>query len=91
MATHELKCWPEFFKDIASGAKTFEARKDDRGYRAGDVLRLREWMRDGGYTGREATVTVTYLLAGRPWLTEGYVVMGFAPVSEVHHQRIEQT
>jgi hypothetical protein len=78
--THELKCWPEFFKHIASGEKTFEARKDDRGYKAGDILHLREWTKAGGYTGRQALLKVTYLLAGLPWLQKDYVVMGFPPV-----------
>src|SRR3954470_11426726 len=42
---HELKCWPEFYKALVSGEKTFELRKNDRGFRVGDVLWLREWRR----------------------------------------------
>jgi hypothetical protein len=30
---HELKMWPEFFKHVWSGDKTFELRVDDRGFR----------------------------------------------------------
>ena len=77
---HELKCWPEFFSAIVSGEKTFELRKDDRGFKVGDVLRLREWSparpeAHGGYTGRSLRVTVSYVLSG--WaLADGYVVMG---------------
>jgi hypothetical protein len=87
MAEHELKCWPEFFRPLLSGEKTFEVRRDDRGFRVGDILWLREYVlrpaaADPGcfYTGREMRRTVTYILAGRPWLAEGYVVMGLAPV-----------
>lgn len=40
---HELKCWPEPFGQLASGIKTAEFRLDDRGFRAGDSLLLREW------------------------------------------------
>jgi hypothetical protein len=74
---HELKCWPDFYMRIVSGEKTFEIRKDDRGYRAGDRLWLREWNHGRKeYTGRSCVVTVPYLLGGQwPGLTEGYVVM----------------
>lgn len=75
---HELKCWPEFYRHLVSGEKTFEARKDDRGFHAGDVLRLREWSKEGGYTGREMRRTVTYVLGGLPYLQPGYVVMGLS-------------
>lgn len=43
MTTHTLKCWPDFFNAIASGRKTFEVRKNDRGYQAGDTLVLRAY------------------------------------------------
>lgn len=43
MPTHQLKCWPEFFDAVASGQKTFEVRKNDRGYQAGDTLILRAY------------------------------------------------
>lgn len=77
MSEHELKVWPEFYEHVASGVKPFEARKDDRGFRAGDTLRLREWSKAGGYTGREFKREVTYVLSGEPWgLLPGYVVLG---------------
>lgn len=43
MAKHELKTWPQYFERLLSGEKTFEVRKDDRGFQAGDLLVLREW------------------------------------------------
>ena len=79
MNTHELKTWPEFYEVIASGEKTFELRYDDRGFHAGDILRLREWSLEiEQYTGREMSVTVTYLWTGFG-LKSGWVVMGFQP------------
>lgn len=42
-AVHELKTDPLMFERILTGVKTFELRKDDRGYQAGDVLVLREY------------------------------------------------
>lgn len=41
--THDLKVAPPYFDALVSGAKTFEVRKNDRGYQRGDLLRLREW------------------------------------------------
>lgn len=75
--THELKCWPDFFSAILRGDKTFELRKDDRGFRAGHSLRLREWLpTDKTYTGREIKCDVTYVMSGPP-LMPSYVCMGF--------------
>lgn len=78
MATvHELKCWPPFFAEIREGNKTFEVRQDDRNFRVGDLLHLREYRpHTQTYTGRECWVDVTYLLAGDwPGLAAGYVIM----------------
>lgn len=40
MTIHTLKCWPAFYDSVASGAKNFELRLDDRGYQPGDTLLL---------------------------------------------------
>ena len=61
---HKLKTWPEFFKHVWCRDKTFELRYDDRGFKAGDKLILREWSKNGGYTGREITATATFLMSG---------------------------
>lgn len=83
---HELKVWPEFFKALVSGEKTFELRHDDRGFRVGDVLWLREWRRlkivegiaIGEYTGRDTRRSITYVLSGFG-LQPGYVCLGLKP------------
>ena len=39
MQVHELKTLPVYFDAVERGEKTFEVRKDDRGFQKGDVLR----------------------------------------------------
>jgi len=40
---HELKTWPSSFAAILSGFKKHEIRVNDRDFREGDELYLREW------------------------------------------------
>lgn len=63
MTRHVLKCWPESFDRIVSGAKRFEIRYDDRGYKDGDILHLRRYdpTREV-YTGREVEAYVEYVM-----------------------------
>ena len=71
---HVLKCWPEYFEAVASGAKTFEVRKHDRPFAVGDHIRLREWdPRTAHYTEREADFDVTYILDAQAaeWIEPG--------------------
>jgi hypothetical protein len=90
MMNHELKTWPEFFAALLTGEKSFELRKDDRGFVVGDILRLREYDPETKeYSGRELRRKVTYLLGHRAdagcaatfGLQPGYVIMGVAPVA----------
>jgi hypothetical protein len=74
---HELKSWPEIFNWMISGAKMFDARKNDRDYQCGDYLILREWNQEtSSYTGRQITRQVTYILGGGKFgLPENMVIM----------------
>lgn len=82
---HELKSWPLYFDAIVSGEKTFESRKDDRGFALGDVLLLREWdPRVSQYTGRTAVAEVSHILSDERFgVQPGFVVMGLRNVREV--------
>lgn len=72
---HELKTWPEFYAEVESGRKPFEIRKNDRAYRVGDVLWLREYEPlTGNYSGRSVRRRVTYLTTFGQ--VEGMVVLG---------------
>jgi hypothetical protein len=65
MSTHDLKIWPEFFVVVACGAKTAEIRRDDRGYKVGDILLLREWEpTTERYSGRSCRRRVSHVLHG---------------------------
>jgi len=57
------------------GSKTFEIRKNDRDYRVGDKLTLREWHPDTEqYSGRHVYRVVTYVTAFNQ--APGWIVMG---------------
>lgn len=43
MRSHNLKCWPEYFSEMARGTKSFELRHNDRAYQIGDILILQEF------------------------------------------------
>lgn len=72
---HQLKISKKYFDDVQNGTKTFEVRKNDRGYNVGDVLILKEIDYNNNYTGRTIKVKVTYFfsLFG---LATGYCVLG---------------
>lgn len=63
MKTHELKTWPVFFMETWALNKRFELRFNDRDFRCGDLVVLREWNPDTKlYTGREAEALIDYVM-----------------------------
>ena len=83
MTTHRLKTWTEFYQAVVSGVKTFEARKDDRGFKVGDFLNLVEVDPDNDFspTGQESLFEVVYLLKGEQWgVMTGCVILGIRGV-----------
>lgn len=72
---HSLKCWPENFSPLMSYKKTFEIRKNDRDFRAGDYLLINEYDPNKKlYTGRMEKRKVSYLTDFKQ--RKGYIVMG---------------
>lgn len=74
---HELKILPQYFNVVRSGEKTFELRKDDRGFKVGDTLILKEFepgvrdysgqvpiIKESRYTGRSIKKKITYIFKG---------------------------
>lgn len=73
---HELKCWPEYFRPLAHGSKRFEFRKNDRGYKAGDRLKLLEYYPvEKRFSGAWTIVVVLDVYTKIPGLPEGYCIM----------------
>lgn len=79
MKTHELKTVNPFFQDVWDGRKTFEMRVDDRLFRLGDRLLLKEYDKDKGYySGRIVHAEVNHILTAADFpegLREGYICM----------------
>ncbi|MED0649883.1 DUF3850 domain-containing protein [Aeribacillus pallidus] len=71
---HELKVLPQYFDPLVKRIKTFEIRKNDRDFRVGDILVLKEFDPETNmYTGRIVERKVTYITNFAQ--QEGYVVM----------------
>lgn len=64
MRVHELKCWPQYFREVRSGDKTFEWRfNGDRDFKKGDAIYQREYdIRTGKYSGEETIHGAGYIL-----------------------------
>ena len=87
MKTHNLKLSIEFCDAVLSGEKTFEVRKNDRGFQTGDLIRfiptdVTSYRSSDGTVREHAkheisghTYKITYILNG--WgIKNGYVVLG---------------
>jgi len=77
---HELKTWPGYFEEVFMGHKTFELRKDDRGFKVGDQVILKEWDNHlEVYTGKQIARGISYILKGGVFgLEEGYVILSLS-------------
>lgn len=82
---HELKTWKEYFQLMVDGTKQFELRKNDRGFKVGDTLLLKEYDKEKEtYTGRNLHQKITYLLYGADaevfGLKEGFCILGLGEI-----------
>jgi hypothetical protein len=86
---HELKTDPDAFDAVAAGLKTYEIRRDDRGFQVGDGLLLRRTKYTGAqmrmrrddcpleYTGETERRVVSHILSGYG-LADHWVCLSFA-------------
>lgn len=82
----EKKAWPELFKLVKSGEKTFDLRLDDFKCKPGDILVLREWdPKRKGYTGRTLEKKVTFVFKSKEilkfWSEEEIGKYGFQVIA----------
>jgi len=73
---HELKTIQPYFNAVQNGLKPFELRKNDRNFKKGDTLLLREWSNKDGYSGNFILKTITYVLKDYIGIEEGYCILG---------------
>lgn len=80
---HTLKTWSNLFMDVVNGIKNFDLRKNDRDFRVDDILVLKEWNKNIGYSGDSIKVKIIYFLGGGDFgLDKEYCVLGIEEVSD---------
>lgn len=84
--THKIKIRESFADAVNRGDKTFEVRKNDRGYQKGDVVQFVVLYDSDGcemisHPLNEKEYEITYVLSG--WgIEDGYCVFGIKPIAE---------
>jgi len=80
MRSHILKIWPEHFQPVINGLKTFEIRKNDRNYKEGDIIVLKEYdPKKDTFTNRYINVRITYILKDVDIVPKDYCIMSIVP------------
>lgn len=79
---HGLKIGPLYFNAVSNGEKKAELRINDRNYKCGDFLLLREWA--GEYSGNKLVVKVTHILPLEGLVSDGgnWVMMSITHLDE---------
>lgn len=80
---HEVKSLPKYFEEVQSGRKTFEYRKDDRGYKVGDIIKHKEYLPETDtFTGNSLETEITYILKGELNIPADYAIMSIVKIKE---------
>lgn len=62
MKEHILKIAPEYFEAVENGSKTFEIRVNDRDFKQGDLVILKEYIKERDeYTGDVLTRKIGFV------------------------------
>jgi hypothetical protein len=81
MALHELKTDPLPFGCVSLKLKKAEFRKNDRGFKSGDILILKEYNPLMGYSGEYVLRKVTHIQTGYG-IPEGYAMLSMRPLTQ---------
>lgn len=78
---HAVKCDPEYFRELRTGNKRFEARFNDRDYQEGDLLIVSEFDRSlDKYSGDRLVFDIGFVLYGPAFgIQDGHCVMSVTP------------
>ena len=89
MTTHTLKICKKYADAVMSGAKTFEIRKNDRGYEVGDKIVFDVVTNEGYAVGEAArhplnvaTYRIDYILDDFEGLAQKYVALAISKEDE---------
>jgi hypothetical protein len=87
MSAHLLKILPEYYDAMVSGAKNFECRRDDRGFKVGDILHLHRFdpvaedLNETGLSAEYVERVITYKLDGGQWgIDDGWCVLALGVI-----------
>lgn len=87
----ELKTWPAYYEALLDGRMAFQIRFNDRNFKVGDVLKLREYTATlEMYTYREMFCWVTYITNFPAGLRDGYVAMAIERLTDEECVRLLQ-
>lgn len=75
---HVLKVEREYFEALRDGMKTFEIRKNDRGFKVGDILALH--LIDGPQIWIEKQISCILQNCPEFGLSEGFCILGLIDV-----------
>ena len=89
MTTHRLKIQEQYADAVLNGTKTFEIRKNDRGYEVGDKIVFDVVTNEGYAVGaaarhplKGAAYRIDYILGGFEGLAQKYVAMAISKEGE---------
>lgn len=78
MKIHELKTIPPYYQAVEEGLKNWDLRKDDRDFKVGEFVRLKEYDPvKKVYSGHYLIFRISYILRNAPkfGLKEGYCIL----------------
>jgi len=93
MELHKLRTWPDEFWAVKFSDKTFDYRKNDRDFKIGDLVLLKEYDPDeemgNEYTGQRFLCEITYIIDGavapkQYGIPAEYCILGLNPVDLIN-------